>query len=82
MHFEGKALPWLQLLERSNQVPNWVALSTALLVQFGPSQFENPRAELLKLTQTASVNEYYEAFMDLANRSYGLDDTLLLDCFL
>ena len=82
MHFEGKALPWLQLLERSNQVLNWVARSTALLVQFGPSQFENPRAELLKLTQHSSFDEYYEAFMDLANRSYGLDDTLLIDCFL
>lgn len=50
-------------------------------IQFGPSQFDNPREELLKLPQTFSVNEYYDSFNELATRAYGMDDTLLLDCF-
>ena len=55
------------MLEKANYVPNWVALSTAIQVQFCPSDFENPRAELLKLTQTGSVDEYYDSFTALAN---------------
>ena len=81
VHLDGKALPWFQMMEKANQVPNWFALSTAIQVQFGPSQFDNPREELLKLRQTSSVSEYYDSFNELATRAYGLDDALLLDCF-
>ena len=81
VHLEGKALPWFQMMEKANQVPNWFTLSTAIQVQFGPSQFDNPREELLKLCQTGSVNDYYDSFNKLATRAYGMDDTLLLDCF-
>jgi len=27
------------------------------------------------------VDAYYENFIELANKSYGMDDTLLMDCF-
>ena len=37
---------------------------------------------MFKLTQTSSVTEYYDKFIDLANRSYGMDDTQLLDCLI
>ena len=29
VHIEGRALPWFQMIEKANQVPNWLALSTA-----------------------------------------------------
>ena len=67
VHAEGKALSWFQMLRKANQIPNFLALSTAIQVQFGPSDFENPRAELLKLTQTGSMDEYYDSFTALAN---------------
>ncbi|RYR39552.1 hypothetical protein Ahy_A09g045108 isoform B [Arachis hypogaea] len=67
--------------ERLEPMADWLAISTALQIQFGPSYFENPREELLKLKQSTTVNAYFESFNDLAARAYGLDDALLLDCF-
>ncbi|RYR38078.1 hypothetical protein Ahy_A09g043029 [Arachis hypogaea] len=81
VNLEGRALAWFQLWEKLNQVRNWMNLSIAIQIQFGPSQFDNPREELLKLKQTSSVDKYFESFNDLASRTYGMDDTLLLDCF-
>jgi len=82
IHFEGKVLPWFQLLEKAHQVPDWLSLSTAIQIQFGPSQFDNPRSDLFKLKQSSTVADYYVSFTELANRSYGLDDSVLLDCFI
>jgi len=30
----------------------------------------------------SSVDVYYDTFVELANRSYGMNDTFLMDCFL
>jgi len=49
-------------------------MSTAIQMQFGPSQFENSREELLKLKQSLSIGSYFDEFN-------GMDDALLLDCF-
>jgi len=49
IQFEGKVLPWFQLLEKAHQVADWPSLSTAIQIQFGPSQFDNPRSDLFKL---------------------------------
>jgi len=43
-------------------------------IHFGPSQFENPQEELLKLKLGTSVTNYFDAFNDLAARMYGMDD--------
>ncbi|WVZ14709.1 hypothetical protein V8G54_012275 [Vigna mungo] len=50
--------------------------------QFGPSPFDCPIAQLFKLQQTGPVSDYYLHFMSLANRSPGLSDEVLLNCFL
>ncbi|RYR74888.1 hypothetical protein Ahy_A02g009600 [Arachis hypogaea] len=50
-------------------------------IQFGPSQFDNPREDLLKLKQSSTFNAYFDTFTDLVARAYGMDDALLLDCF-
>jgi len=74
IHFEGKVLPWFQLLEKAYQVADWPLLSTA--IQY------NPRSDLFKLKQSFTVADYYASFTELANQSYGLDDSVLLDCFI
>jgi len=56
-------------------------MSTTIQIHFGPSKFENPREELLKLKQSSSVHAYFDAFNDLAVRVCDMDDVLLLDCF-
>jgi len=69
-------------LGKIKPVHDWLTLSTALQIQFGPSQFENPREELLKLKQLTFVTDYFGVFNNLAARMYGMNDALLLDCFI
>jgi len=40
-------------------------MSTVVQMQFGPSQFENPIEELLKLKQSSSFGSYFDEFNDL-----------------
>lgn len=82
VHFEGDVVPWFQMLQRVGQCPSWVALTRAIEQQYGPTQFDNPRAQLFKLEQLTSVTQYHTAFTVLANRVVGLSDEALLDCFI
>ena len=81
VHFDGDVVPWYQMLHRSHQLPTWNALTRAIEEQYGPTQFDNPRAQLFKLGQTTSVVQYHTAFMTLTNRVMGLSDEALMDCF-
>ncbi|XP_054815422.1 uncharacterized protein LOC129315609 [Prosopis cineraria] len=70
------------MMKKTHQVPTWSALTQAVGRQFGPTQYENPRAQLFKLTQTGLVQEYHIRFMVIANRVEGLSTEALLDCFI
>ncbi|KAJ1395637.1 Retrotransposon gag domain [Sesbania bispinosa] len=67
--------------KKASQIPTWTELARAVEEQFGPSQFDCPRAQLFKLSQDGSVADYYTHFVSLANRVDGLSDAALLDCF-
>ncbi|KAF7838882.1 Ty3/gypsy retrotransposon protein [Senna tora] len=82
VHFEGVVVPWFQMMSKSSRVDSWVALSKAIEVEFGPSQFESPRALLFKLFQKTTVADFYREFMILATRVEGISDEALLDCFI
>ena len=82
IHFEKDVVPWFQMLQRLSAITSWHDLTRALESQFGPSPFDCPMADLFKLQQTGSVSEYYLKFMSLANRSFGLTQEALLNCFL
>ncbi|GKF65084.1 transposon ty3-I gag-pol polyprotein, partial [Tanacetum coccineum] len=59
VHFEGSVIPWFQMLHKANEIPTWDALTSAIEEHFGPSQYDSPRAQLFKLTQTTSAADYY-----------------------
>jgi len=82
IHFEKEMISWFQMLHRMSVVQTWSKLTRALESHFGPSPFDSPMAELFKLHQTGTVSEYYLKFMALANRSEGLSDVVVLNCFL
>ncbi|GJS59034.1 putative ankyrin repeat-containing domain, PGG domain protein [Tanacetum coccineum] len=71
-HFEGSVIPWFQMLHKANQIPTWDALASAIEEHFGPSQYDSPRAQLFKLTQTTSAADYYHHITVMANRVEGL----------
>ncbi|XP_019460067.1 PREDICTED: uncharacterized protein LOC109359827 [Lupinus angustifolius] len=81
MHFEKDVVPWFQMLHRISAISSWLDLTRAMESQFGPSPYDCPMSELFKLTQTGSISDYYLKFMALANRSIGLSDEALLNCF-
>ncbi|XP_054820707.1 uncharacterized protein LOC129319639 [Prosopis cineraria] len=81
IHMDGAAIPWFQMMLKSNLLTTWESLTQAIEAHFGPTQFEHPRSQLFKLTQTDSLDSYHQQFMTLANRTEGVTDDALLDCF-
>lgn len=79
---EGSVIPWYQMMQKAKLIPDWTALTKAIKLQFGPSQFDCPRAKLFKLVQTDSLADYYKDFPDLVNRVKGVAEDALLDCFI
>jgi hypothetical protein len=57
------------MLQRARPFLSWQDLSRVIELEFGPSEFERPRASLFKLQQTGSVDDYYLEFTALTNRS-------------
>ncbi|MCI38588.1 hypothetical protein A2U01_0059816, partial [Trifolium medium] len=82
VHFDQSVIPWYQMLHRARPFLSWQELSRSIELEFGPSEFERPRASLFKLKQTGSLDDYYLEFTSLANRSTGLTNEALLDCFI
>ena len=82
MHFDKDAVAWFQMSQTLSLVSTWSELTRALESQFGPSPFDCPMTELFKLQQIGSVSDYYLKFMSLANRSLGLSNEALLNCFI
>lgn len=82
VHFKGSVVSCFHMLVKANQLSSWADLAWVVEEQFGPSQFDCPRAQLFKLTQSGSVAIFYGQFIILANRVDGLSDDALLDCFI
>lgn len=82
VNMEGMVVPWFQMMRKKNEIPNLAAFTKALQMEFGPSQFEAPRAKLFKLWQATSIKEYHRQFVMLANHAEGLSDDAVMDCFI
>ncbi|MCI32753.1 retrotransposon-derived protein PEG10-like, partial [Trifolium medium] len=81
-YMEGPALGWFQWMSRNGQLTSWSALLHALETRFAPSQYDDPKGALFKLTQKGTVNDYLTEFESLANRIVGLPSSFLLSCFI
>ncbi|WVY91182.1 hypothetical protein V8G54_036696 [Vigna mungo] len=75
-------IPWFHMLHHMAVVRTWSDLTRALESHFGPSPFDSHTTELFKLYQSITIFDYYLKFMALANRSKGLTDGDVLNCFL
>jgi hypothetical protein len=80
-YMEGDALPWFQWMHQNGQLLTWPSFLHALEARFAPSQYEDPKGALCKLSQTGSVREYQTQFESLANRIVGLPPMFYLSCF-
>ncbi|MCH84866.1 hypothetical protein A2U01_0005703 [Trifolium medium] len=82
VHLDHDVFPWYQMMQKTDPLLSWPALTRALELDFGPSAYDCPRATLFKLAQTTSVNDFYMQLTALVNRVDGLSPDAILDCFI
>ncbi|KAA8536794.1 hypothetical protein F0562_029272 [Nyssa sinensis] len=81
-HLEGIALQWHRWHTKFQEPPTWEELTKAILLRFGPTEFEDPSEALSHLKQTTTVVTYQEAFERLSHRVDKLPETFLIGCFI
>ncbi|KAL5852866.1 hypothetical protein ACOSQ3_007984 [Xanthoceras sorbifolium] len=59
----------------------WVEFTKALLLRFGPNDYEDPSEALTRLKQTTTVSAYQEEFEKLSHRVDELPEKILIGCF-
>lgn len=80
-YMEGPALGWFQWMSKNALISSWTSFLHALEARFAPSEYDDPKGALFKLTQKGSVHDYLTEFETLANRIVGLAHCFLLGCF-
>ncbi|XP_043725548.1 uncharacterized protein LOC122672115 [Telopea speciosissima] len=81
-HLDGSALHWFHWLLRNKSCDSWEVFSQELMIQFGPSEFDDPLAAIAKLTQTTSVSEYQGRFEALYAQIDGLPECFFVSVFI
>jgi len=82
IYMEGRALAWYMWMDNSGALTSWEAFTKALEIRFGPSPFYDPVEALIKLTQTATVEDFQSHFEFIANRTKDLPEPFLIGCFI
>ena len=60
----------------------WDKFAKAVILPFGPTDYEDPSEALTRLRQTSTVAAYQEGFEKLSHRVNGLHETFLIGCFI
>ncbi|KAL5764629.1 hypothetical protein ACOSP7_016982 [Xanthoceras sorbifolium] len=81
-HLEGIALQWHRWLTKFRGPMTWNEFTKALLLRFGPTDYEDPSEALTRLKQTSTVSAYQEMFEELSHRVDGLPENFLVGCFI
>ncbi|KAL5751584.1 hypothetical protein ACOSQ2_022091 [Xanthoceras sorbifolium] len=81
-HLEGIALQWHLWLTKFRGSLTWDEFTKAVLLRFGPIDYEDPLEALSRLKQTTNVVAYQEAFEKLSHQVDGLPKNFLIDCFI
>ena len=80
-HLEGIALQWQRWLMKFRGPLSWEEFTKAVLLRFGPTDYEDPSEALSRLKQTTTVAAYQEAFEKLSHQIDGLPQYFLVGCF-
>ncbi|GKA99787.1 transposon ty3-G gag-pol polyprotein [Tanacetum coccineum] len=79
---DGIALQWHRWITKFRGPMTWAEFSKAVLVRFGPTEYEDPAEALSRLKQTTTVASYQEAFEKISHQVDGLPETFLVGCFI
>ena len=80
-HLDGIALQWHRWLNKFRGPLTWSEFVKAVLLRFGPTEYEDPSESLTRLRQTTTVAAYQEAFEKLSHQVDGLPESFLIGCF-
>lgn len=80
IHLEGRALLWHQNYAKSKSIVSWSQYVQDITSRFGEI-YDDPMADLKALKQTGTIQEYHDAFDNLASR-LNLSQEYLLSCYL
>ncbi|XP_028065295.1 uncharacterized protein LOC114268339 [Camellia sinensis] len=81
-YLEGIALQWLRWLTKFKGPLTWNELTKAVLLRFGPTDYDDPSEALTRLKQTSTVAAYQEAFEKLSHRVDELPERYMIGCFI
>lgn len=81
-HLEGLALQWHRWYAKYHGPATWTEFTKALLLCFGPTDFEDPSEALTRLRQLTTVVAYQENFERLSHCVDGLPKSFLIGCFI
>ncbi|KAH7536709.1 hypothetical protein FEM48_Zijuj03G0015100 [Ziziphus jujuba var. spinosa] len=81
-HLEGLALQWHRWFMKFHGPVSWKEFTKAILLCFGPIEFEDPSEALIRLRQTTTLEAYQENFEKLSHRIDGLPESFLIGCFI
>ena len=82
LYLEGCALQWHKnFVKNKVRAPEWQEYREAMKARFGVLAYDDPMAEMKKLKQTGSFQEYLKAFEFLMDRAQ-LNEDQALSCFL
>ena len=84
IHLYEKALLWYQSFMKNKgegEWPPWEEYKVVVAMRFGSKSFDDPLAELMKLNQLRSVEQYQENFDSLLTR-VELPVNYAISCFL
>ena len=81
-HLEEIALQWHRWFMTYRGPLTWEEFTKAILLRFGPTDYEDPSEALTRLKQTSTVTTYQEAFEKLSHRVDGLPEPFLKGCFI
>ncbi|KAL5750115.1 hypothetical protein ACOSP7_024718 [Xanthoceras sorbifolium] len=81
-HLESIALQWHRWYAKFKGPVTWTEFTKALLLRFGPIDYEDPSEALTRLKQTSTVSIYQEEFEKLFHRVDELPEKFLIGCFI
>lgn len=72
-YLAGVAQIWFGMLK--SEPPSWVELKQSMIVEYGPSQFDDFFGGVIRLQQTGAVKEYQKQFSRLLARAGSMNDS-------
>lgn len=81
-HMKGQAYAWYKWVVKNGLVQSWGEFLAALLLRFGTSLYDDPKAALKELKQKDTMTKYQTNFEEISTKVTGLNEQWLTSFFI